>query len=116
VSGTAGVITEGMDGYSRPVGDLEGMADALTSLAQDRGRLAAMGAAAACKGRGYSYHAYLDWFLHLNDAVWAEQPRCWPVARPYVTPGNDVMRRLVAAFPAVSKLAPRIQQLLGRGL
>jgi glycosyltransferase involved in cell wall biosynthesis len=105
VSGTAGVIEEGVNGHSVPVGGLGAMAEILAGFDKDRVRLAALGNAAARKARKYSYGAYLDWFLGLAAAAWSEPSRAWPAGRPY-TPGlNGVLRRLEKAFPSLPNVA-----------
>jgi glycosyltransferase involved in cell wall biosynthesis len=95
VSGAAGVIREGENGRTMPVGDLAAMAETIGELAGDRDRLARMGAAAHADIRsGYSYDEYVQWFEALVARVRQMSPRPWPVGHPLLVGQAADYRRL----------------------
>jgi len=99
VSGTAGLVHSGITGYRVPVGDLGAMADALSELARDRVKLAAMGQAARRQVEGFSQEAYSDWFFQLLEELWKEPPRRWPDGRRILPFSREFSCRLFDYFP-----------------
>jgi glycosyltransferase involved in cell wall biosynthesis len=98
VSGTAGVIDQGLNGFTTPVGDVEEMARVIQRLDQDRGLLQHVGASAHAGLGDYEYGDYLSWFDGVVKDVWAEGPRAWPAGRPFLprrTVARAVLRSVV---------------------
>lgn len=83
VSGVAGVIRPGVNGFTVPIGDMAEMARCIKMLDDDRQLLAQLGRAAhATVQNSYSYEQYIPWFLNLVDEAWRMPPRPWPEGRP----------------------------------
>jgi len=83
VSGTREVIEPGVNGFAVKVGDLAEMADVITKLATNRGKLTEVGyqAYTTILNR-YSYDRYVDWFLAFTKDLERQIPRMWPGDRP----------------------------------
>jgi glycosyltransferase involved in cell wall biosynthesis len=111
VSGTAGVIDQGVNGFAVPVGDVEEMARVIQGLDKDRSLLHRVGTSAHATLGNHDYDSYLAWFDGLVKDVWAEGPRRWPPRRPLLPTGTlakallrSVIRKgcsLVGAIPGV---------------
>lgn len=83
VSGTAGLVRDGVNGALVDVGDVRGMAAAVARLATRRDLLATWGSAAALAVRErHDYGRYLAWYAGLCDELGREPPRRWPLHRP----------------------------------
>lgn len=89
VSGVSGVLRQGKNGFVLPQSGVSGMAEVLAALAAQRGQLPALGREAYRTALdGYSYEAYLKWFLGLTEQLWREKPRRWPWRRPVLDPAT----------------------------
>lgn len=78
VSGTAGVVSHGENGFTVPVGDICGMAEKILWLDQHRNRLPQLGSAAhAAVHERYSDKYYVPWFADILDDVRQQSPRPW---------------------------------------
>ncbi len=78
VSGTAGVITHGKNGFTVPVGDICGMAEKILWLNEHRNRIPQLGSAAhATVQERYSDKCYVPWFSDILDVVRQQSPRRW---------------------------------------
>jgi hypothetical protein len=79
VSGVAGVIQPGQNGFWVPIGDMSGMAHLIKMLDNQREQLVELGGKAySTVATGFSYQDYLGWFRSLMDEVWDQSPRPWP--------------------------------------
>jgi glycosyltransferase involved in cell wall biosynthesis len=108
VSGAAALVIPGVTGYRVPVEDLAGMADAMSILAGDRARLAALGQAARQQVQIYAQEAYSTWFFSLLAEIWEEPPRRWPTERRFLPFSRAFFGRLYDYFPA---WYPRLKNL-----
>ncbi|HEX7069429.1 MAG TPA: glycosyltransferase family 4 protein [Rhodothermales bacterium] len=87
VSGTSRFIRSGENGYTVPVGDMMGMADAIEALARDRARLPRLGRAAHdAVAATCEYGEYVRWFERTAKSLWREPAREWPRYRPLFRP------------------------------
>lgn len=85
VSGTAQVIREGINGFTVPVGNMEQMAARIQMLDSDRNQLQQAGINAhQTVLKEFSFDQYLRWFRDLNEQVWKQSARPWPVERPVI--------------------------------
>ncbi len=85
-SGVDGIVHDGENGFLVAVGDMDGMASAIVTLAGDPERLMRMGHAAHAATVPYSMEAYVEKFTVLLDAAMADSPRSWPADCPIVPP------------------------------
>jgi glycosyltransferase involved in cell wall biosynthesis len=82
VSGTAAVITEGVNGYAVDVGDWPAMARHIKLMADEPSVWArASRAAHETASERYRYPDYVDWFVGLCAQWQAAAPRPWPRER-----------------------------------
>lgn len=82
-SGLDGILRPGENGFSVPVGEMEGMADLIASLSrQSPAALARLGQAAHEVTREYSIEKYVERFSQLLDRALAAPPITWPEGRP----------------------------------
>jgi glycosyltransferase involved in cell wall biosynthesis len=84
VSGTK-IISNGINGFTVPVGDMEKMAYLIEELTNDRSKLQQVGTYAyQTILNNYSFEKYVPWLVELNDLVWKMPPRQWPENRPLI--------------------------------
>jgi glycosyltransferase involved in cell wall biosynthesis len=91
VSGTSAAIEEGQTGHSVAVGDMPGMAQAISDLSADRARLTQMGHAAHASAQRFSHEDYGDWLVQLHRDIWHEPPRAWPEHRSVLPLGSRLL-------------------------
>jgi glycosyltransferase involved in cell wall biosynthesis len=110
VSGTRAVIQEGVNGFTVPVGDMDAMANRIADLSADRARLMALSQAAHQTAlTKFAFPDYLSWFIALNETVWQQAPRQWPLGKCWLPPE-------AAPYPKLSlsqKLSNRVERLTG---
>lgn len=96
VSGTAGVIDPGVNGFAVPVGNVEEMARVIQGLDEDRPLLRHIGTRAHQTLAQYDYGSYLSWFDGVIEGLWSEGPRAWPKRRNFL-PARTFVRGVVRA-------------------
>jgi glycosyltransferase involved in cell wall biosynthesis len=84
VSGTSEVIDYGENGFTVPIGDIDGMAEIIACLDQHRQRLQQIGSKAYSTIHAhYTYEKYLPWFSDILDEVRQQSPRPWRGAKSF---------------------------------
>jgi len=87
VSGTAAVISDGLNGFTVPIGDMSTMSQIIESLANDRNllRKASEHAYLTASNR-FSSTAYVRWFKEMVELAWERPPTQWPADLPILMP------------------------------
>ncbi len=113
VSGTSMVIEPGVNGFYFSPGDTDRLAEFVSALAADRGKLREMGCRARQVMAGWpSYERYAEEFSELLRTSCRSGPRAWPRGRPLVT---SALRATALRF-ALAGLDERSARLVGRFL
>jgi Glycosyl transferases group 1 len=107
VSGTRMMLRDGENGFTVPVGDIEGMTRVLAGLSRDRGALPLLGARAhEAVASTCPLTAYSDWFASLVEEAWALPSRRWPNRLPLIPPPGSWGPRPVRVGVRLLSLTP----------
>ena len=87
VSGVASVITNGVNGFTVPIGDVLTMSQIIENLVENRKKLQEIREQAywTIKNR-FSFSEYIPWFKQLSMLAWEKPPVQWPAKRPILMP------------------------------
>jgi len=110
VSGTSKVIQEGVNGFTAEVADLEGLANHIQHLHEDRNLLSRCSKAAFDTiKQNYGHESYLAWLINLGEEIIAEEPRTWPKARPIMQEAKGLKKYAVRAYKSLRQKAVKIK-------
>lgn len=81
-SGIADVVSDGVEGFVVPVGDMQALAARIAMLARDPGQLSQLGLAAQAKMIGFGLDEYIPKFIEVLDYARERPPLKWPDSLP----------------------------------